>query len=48
MRIEEDEQMDMRKTSLLELNGVDMSYSSAKEPTINKFEKYLLLLLKDM
>ena len=31
LRIKEDEQVDIEKTSLLELNGVDMSYCSAKK-----------------
>ena len=47
MRIKEDEQVDMGKTSLLELNGVNISYSSAKETIINKFEECFFLLLKD-
>jgi len=38
----------MGKISLLELNGVDMSYSSAKEAIINELEKCFLLLLKDL
>jgi len=38
----------MGKTSLLELNGVNMSNSSTKETIINEFEKYFLLLLKDL
>jgi len=47
LRIKEDKQVDMGKTSLLELNGVNMSYSSAKEAIINEFEECFLLLLKD-
>jgi len=39
--------MNMGKTSLLELNGVDMSYSSAKEAIINELEECFLLLFKD-
>jgi len=31
LRMKEDKQVDMRETSLLELNGVDMSYCSAKK-----------------
>jgi len=38
----------MRKTSLLELNGMDMSYSSTKEVIINELEECFLLLLKDL
>jgi len=38
----------MRKTSLLELNSINMSYCSIKEAIINKLEKYFLLLLKDI
>jgi len=37
----------MGKTPLLELNGVDMSYSSTKEAIINELEKCFLLLLED-
>jgi len=47
LRIKEDEQVDMGETSLLELNGVNMSYCSAKETIINELEEYFLLLLKD-
>ena len=45
--MKEDKQVDMGKTSLLELNGMDMSYSSTKEAIINELEKCFLLLLKD-
>jgi len=38
----------MEKTSVLELNGVDLSYSSAKEAIINELEECFLLLLKDL
>jgi len=48
LRIKEDEQVDMGKTSLLELNSVDMSYSSTKGTIINELEKCFLLLLKDL
>ena len=47
LRIKEDKQVDMGKTSLLELNGMDMSYSSTKEAIINKLEECFFLLLKD-
>jgi len=47
LRIKEDEQVDMGKTSLLKLNSVDMSYSSTKEAIINELEECFLLLLKD-
>jgi len=47
LRIKEDKQVDMGKTSLLELNGVDMSYSSTKETNLNELEECFLLLLKD-
>jgi len=47
LRIQKDKQVDVGKTSLLELNGVNMSYSSAKEAIINKLEKCFLLLLQD-
>jgi len=47
LRIKEDKQVDMGKTSLLELNSIDMSYSSTKEAIINELEECFLLLLKD-
>ena len=47
LRMKEDKQVDMGKTSLLELNGMDMSYSSTKEAIINELEKCFLLLRKD-
>ena len=47
LRMKKDEQVNMGKTSFLELNGVDMSYYSAKKTIINEFEKYFLFLLKD-
>ena len=47
LRIKKDEQVDMGETSLLELHGVDMSYSSTKEAIINELEECFLLLLKD-
>jgi len=39
--------VDMGKTSLLELNDMDMSYCSAKKTIINELEKCFLLLLKN-
>jgi len=45
--MKKDEQVDMGETFLLELNGVDMSYSSTKEAIINELEECFLLLLKD-
>ena len=47
LRMKKDKQVDMGKTSLLKLNGMDMSYSSTKEAIINELEKCFLLLLKD-
>ena len=47
LRMKEDKQVDMGETSLLELNGVNMSYCSAKEAIINELEECFLLLLKD-
>jgi len=38
----------MGKTSFLELNGVNMSYCSAKETIINKLEKCFFFLFKDL
>ena len=46
LKMKEDKQVDMRKTSLLELNSMDISYSSAKEAIINELEKWFLFLLK--
>jgi len=47
LRMKEDEQVDMRETSLLELNDMNMSYSSTKEAIINELEECFLFLLKD-
>ena len=47
LRMKKDEQVDMEETSLLELNGVNMSYCSAKKAIINELEECFLLLLKD-
>jgi len=47
LRIQKDKQVDIGKTSLLELNGVNMSYSSTKEAIINELKECFLLLLKD-
>ena len=47
VRMKKDEQVDMGETSLLELNGVNMSYCSAKKAIINELEECFLLLLKD-
>jgi len=47
LRMKEDKQVDIEKISLLELNSMNMSYSSAKEAIINKLEECFLLLLKD-
>ena len=48
LRMQKDKQVDMGKTSLLELNGVNISYYSAKEAIINELEECFLLLLKDL
>jgi len=40
--------VNMGKTSLLELNGMDMNYYGAKETIINELEKCFFLLLKDL
>ena len=47
LRMQKDKQVDMGETSLLELNGVNMSYCSAKEAIINELKECFLLLLKD-
>jgi len=47
LRMQKDEQVDMGKTSLPELNGVIMSNSSTKENIVNELEECFLLLLKD-
>jgi len=46
--MQKDKQVDMGKTSFLELNGVNMSHSSTKETIINELEECFLLLLKDL
>jgi len=48
LRMKKDEQVNMGKISLLELNSVDISYSSTKEAIINELEKCFFLLLKDL
>ena len=48
LRMQKDKQVDMGKTSLLELNGVNMSYCSAKKAIINELEECFFLLLKDL
>ena len=47
LRMQKDKQVNVGKTSFLELNGMNMSYSSAKEAIINELEECFLLLLKD-
>jgi len=47
LRMKEDKQVDMGKTSLLKLNIMDISYSSTKETIINELKECFLLLLKD-
>ena len=47
LRMKEDEQVNMGKTSLLELNSVNISHSGTKEAIINELEECFLLLLKD-
>jgi len=47
LRIKKDEQVNVEKTSLLELNGMNISYYSTKETIINKLKEYFFLLLKD-
>jgi len=46
--MKEDKQVNIGKTSLLELNGMDMSYSSTKEAIINELEECFFFLLKDL
>ena len=48
LRMKKDKQVDMGKTSLLELNSVNMSYSSTKETIINELEECFFFLLKDL
>jgi len=45
--MKEDEQVNIGKTSFLELNSMNMSNGSTKEAIVNKFEECFLLLLKD-
>ena len=47
LRMQKDKQVDVGKTSLLELNGVNMSHSSTKETIINELKECFLLLLKE-
>jgi len=47
LRVQKDEQVNIGKISLLELNGVNMSYCSTEKAIINELEKCFLLLLKD-
>jgi len=47
LRMKKDKQVDIGKTSFLELNNVNISYSSIKEAIINELEECFLLLLKD-
>ena len=47
LRMQKNKQVDVGKTSLLKLNGVNMSYSSTKETIINELKECFLLLLKD-
>jgi len=47
LRMQKDKQVNVGKTSFLELNGVNMSHSSTKETIINELEECFLLLLKD-
>jgi len=45
--MQKDKQVNMWKTSFLELNSMNISNGSAKEAIINEFEECCLLLLKD-
>jgi len=47
LRIKKNKQVNVGKISFLELNNMNISYSSTKEAIINEFEKCFLLLLKD-
>jgi len=47
LRVQKDKQVNMGKISLLELNGMNISYCSTKEAIINELKKYFLLLLKE-
>jgi len=47
LRMQKDKQVNMWKTSFLELNSMNMSNGSTKEAIINEFEECFLLLLKD-
>jgi len=48
LRIEENKQVNMGETSLLKLNGMNMSYRYTKGTTINELEECFFLLLKDL
>jgi len=41
LRMKEDKQVNMGKTSLLELNGMNMSYSSVKEAICHKLHSVI-------
>ena len=47
LRMQKDKQVNIGKTSLLELNSVNMSYYSTKETIINELKECFLFLLKD-
>jgi len=44
LRMQKDKQVDVGKTSLLELNSLNMSNSSTKETIINELEECFLLI----
>ena len=48
LRMQKDKQVNMGKTSLLELNGMNISNSSTNETIINELEECFFLLLKDL
>ena len=47
LRMKKDKQVDMGETSLLKLNGMNMSCRYTKETIVNELEECFFLLLKD-
>ena len=45
--MQKNKQVDVEKTSFLELNSMNMSHSSTKETIINELKECFLFLLKD-
>jgi len=48
LRMQKNKQVDVEKTSFLELNSMNMSHSSTKETIINELKECFLFLFKDL